>query len=101
GCYGQSTSCYLRGNDGLKAETSVNKELGIEYSHDGLVAGLTYFRNDYKNKIVAPLDVMGQTGTGNNILQWSNAKKAVVEGLEGNLLVPLHEDLSWSTNLTY
>ncbi len=44
---------------------------------------------------------MGQTGTGNNILQWSNAKKAVVEGLEGNLLVPLHEDLSWSTNLTY
>ena len=25
GCYGQSTSCYLRGNDGLKAETSVNK----------------------------------------------------------------------------
>ncbi len=31
---------------------------------------------------------MGQTETGNNILQWSNAKKAVVEGLEGNLLVP-------------
>ncbi|MDI7138816.1 TonB-dependent siderophore receptor PirA, partial [Pseudomonas aeruginosa] len=77
------------------------KELGIEFRRDGWVAGLTYFRNDYKNKIVAPLDVMGQTGTGNNILQWSNAKKAVVEGLEGNLLVPLHEDLSWSTNLTY
>ncbi len=72
----------------LDAETSVNKELGIEFRRDGWVAGLTYFRNDYKNKIVAPLDVMGQTGTGNNILQWSNAKKAVVEGLEGNLLVP-------------
>ena len=47
-----------------------------------------------KNKIVAPLDVMGQTGTGNNILQWSNAKKAVVEGLEGNLLVPCTRTLA-------
>ncbi|HHH9265295.1 TPA: TonB-dependent siderophore receptor PirA [Pseudomonas aeruginosa] len=103
GCPIQTSSggCYLVGNENLDAETSVNKELGIEFRRDGWVAGLTYFRNDYKNKIVAPLDVMGQTGTGNNILQWSNAKKAVVEGLEGNLLVPLHEDLSWSTNLTY
>ena len=90
GCPIQTSSggCYLVGNENLDAETSVNKELGIEFRRDGWVAGLTYFRNDYKNKIVAPLDVMGQTGTGNNILQWSNAKKAVVEGLEGNLLVP-------------
>ena len=84
----QQRRLHLVGNENLDAETSVNKELGIEFRRDGWVAGLTYFRNDYKNKIVAPLDVMGQTGTGNNILQWSNAKKAVVEGLEGNLLVP-------------
>ncbi|VFT05745.1 outer membrane receptor FepA [Pseudomonas aeruginosa] len=76
GCYGQSTSCYLRGNDGLKAETSVNKELGIEYSHDGLVAGLTYFRNDYKNKIESGLSPVDHASGGKGdyanaaIYQW-------------------------------
>ena len=51
GCYGSTKSCYLQGNADLEAETSVNKELGIEYRNNGVVAGLTYFRNDYKNKI--------------------------------------------------
>lgn len=35
GCYGQTTSCYLQGNAELDAETSVNKELGIEYLNEG------------------------------------------------------------------
>jgi len=107
GCYGQTTSCYLQGNEDLKAETSVNKELGIEFQRDGLVAGLTYFRNDYKNKIesgLSPIDqATGGTGSYANaaIYQWENVPKALVEGLEGTLTLPLTEQLKWSNNFTY
>ena len=107
GCYGQTTSCYLQGNDSLKAETSVNKELGIEYKADGWVAGLTYFRNDYKNKIESGLSPVGSatggTGTYANaaVYQWENVPKALVEGLEGNLTIPLAEALTWNNNFTY
>ena len=107
GCYGQSTSCYLQGNEDLKAETSVNKELGIEFNKDGLIAGLTYFRNDYKNKIesgLSPIDqASGGTGSYANaaIYQWENVPKALVEGLEGTLTIPLMEQLKWSNNFTY
>ncbi|WP_425326837.1 TonB-dependent siderophore receptor [Pseudomonas nitroreducens] len=107
GCYGQSTSCYLQGNEDLKAETSVNKELGIEFNQDGLIAGLTYFRNDYKNKIesgLSPIDqASGGTGSYANaaIYQWENVPKALIEGLEGTLTIPLMEQLKWSNNFTY
>lgn len=107
GCYGQTTSCYLQGNADLDAETSVNKELGIEYRNDGVVAGLTYFRNDYKNKIESGLTPVGTAtgGTGStanaSIFQWENVPKALVEGLEGNLTLPLAEQLSWTNNFTY
>ena len=107
GCYGQSTSCYLQGNDKLEAETSVNKELGIEFQRDGLVAGITYFRNDYKNKIDSGLGRIGSAsgGTGSYanaaIYQWENIPKALVEGLEGTLTLPLTEQLKWTNNFTY
>ncbi|WP_437880261.1 TonB-dependent siderophore receptor [Pseudomonas sp. LRF_L74] len=108
GCYGQTTSCYLVGNDNLKAETSVNKELGIEYKQDGWVAGLTWFRNDYKNKIESGLSPIGNATGGSSstyanaaIYQWENVPKAVVEGLEGTLSVPLAETLTWNNNFTY
>lgn len=95
-------SCYLLGNDDLDPETSVNKEIGLEFSRSGYVAGITYFRNDYKNKIVAGTDVLGYASNGYNILQWENGGKAVVEGLEGNLSIPLIADtLTWRTNGTY
>ena len=107
GCYGSTSSCYLQGNKDLDAETSVNKELGIEYKQDGVVAGLTYFRNDYKNKIESGMTPVGTAngGTGTtanaNIYRWENVPKALVEGLEGNLTLPLAEQLSWTNNFTY
>ena len=107
GCYGQTTSCYLQGNAELDAETSVNKELGIEYRNDGVVAGLTYFRNDYKNKIESGLTPVGNAsgGTGStanaSIFRWENVPKALVEGLEGTLALPLTEQLNWTNNFTY
>ncbi|WP_273975036.1 TonB-dependent receptor domain-containing protein, partial [Serratia ureilytica] len=42
GCTDSSRYCYLLGNDDLKAETSVNKEIGLEFHNDGWLAGVTY-----------------------------------------------------------
>ncbi len=95
-------SCYLLGNPDLDPEISINKEIGIEFNLNGYAAGVTWFRNDYKNKIVSGTEVLGYTSSGNNILQWQNGGKAVVEGLEGNLLIPVLRDvLSWRTNATW
>ncbi len=97
-----SGSCYLLGNTDLDAEVSVNKELGLEFAAEGYSAGITWFRNDYKNKIVAGTDIIATTTTNYNVLQWENGGKALVEGLEANLTVPLLRDvLDWRTNATY
>lgn len=95
-------NCYLLGNPDLDPEISINKEIGLEFNLNGYNAGVTWFRNDYKNKIVSGTEVLGNTASGANILQWENGGKAVVEGLEGTLLVPVIADtLSWRTNATY
>ncbi|MFM1347609.1 TonB-dependent siderophore receptor [Yersinia proxima] len=107
GCYGGGGSCYLMGNDDLSAETSVNKEIGFEFHDDGIIAGITYFRNDYRNKIEPGLVSLGTAngGTGtyanSDIFKWENVPKALVEGLEGNLTVPFTDTVQWSSNLTY
>lgn len=115
GCpIGTSNACYLLGNPDLKPEISVNKEIGLEFTNNGYQAGLTFFRNDYKNKIVAGTDLVstvstsssswyGNTSSTNyNVYQWENGGKALVQGWEGNLKVPVIRDtLDWSTNFTY
>ena len=106
GCWGNSGAtgergCFLLGNSDLKAETSINKELGIEFrSPDGLGASLTYFHNDYRDKIEAGRTPIGVVGS-NNIFQWQNIPRAVVQGIEGNLTWPFAQDWLWSTNFTY
>ena len=101
GCI-DNTPCYLQGNADLKAETSINKEIGIEYKHEGYQAGLTWFRNDYRNKIEAGYTSTGTSTTGNvDIYKWHNVSKAVVEGLEGTVNIPVTDDISWNNNLTY
>lgn len=100
--YNNGGGCYLAGNDNLDPEISVNKEIGLEFKHAGWQAGVTYFRNDYKNKIVSGTDILGLTQSNAAILRWENGGKALVEGLEANMLVPVIEDtLDWSTNATY
>ena len=97
-----SYACYFQGNEDLKPETSWNKEIGVEYNKDGYLASLTYFRNDYRNKIVPSDKLIGVTSNKNEVYQWSNANRALVEGLEGNLTLPLIENkLSWVNNFTY
>ncbi|WP_394004491.1 TonB-dependent siderophore receptor [Luteimonas sp. WGS1318] len=105
------SGCYVQGNADLDAETSLNKEIGIEWAPvSGHQASLTYFHNAYADKIVAGFVPVGTTpGTPAagpaRIFQWENAPDAVVQGLEGNLVVPLLGDrgdvLSWSNNVTY
>ena len=95
-------SCYFQGNSEIKPETSWNKEIGIEYDKDGLLASIAYFRNDYRNKIVSDGKFVGLSTRGNYVYKWGNANRAVIEGLEGNLTLPLIEDkLSWVNNFTY
>ncbi|TCW15393.1 ferric enterobactin receptor [Raoultella sp. BIGb0138] len=106
GCYASATGtgCYMMGNDDLKAETSINKEIGLEFKRDGWLAGVTWFRNDYRNKIEAGYAPVGQTGTGKvqtDIYQWENVPKAVVEGLEGTLNVPVSDTVNWTNNITW
>lgn len=88
---GVTGPCYIQGNADLEAETSVNKEIGVAWNnHRGWDASLTYFRNDYKNKIVA--DMYSQTVTDNSsyrYFKWYNAGKALIHGLEGSFTIPL------------
>ncbi len=110
GCWGNApgsdNGCFLLGNSDLKAETSINKELGIEFrSPEGLGASLTYFHNDYRDKIEAgraPIDSFTNSiGKYTNVFQWENIPRAVVQGIEGNLTWPFAQDWLWSTNFTY
>lgn len=105
---GTLDACYLMANPNLKPETSINSELGIQYKKDHLNASLTYFRNDYKDKIAAGDTVLAQAQARNNrgnmvtanLLQWENIPKALVEGVEGSVSLD-YGDIMWTNNLTY
>ncbi|CAK9883707.1 MAG: Ferrienterobactin receptor [Candidatus Erwinia impunctatus] len=102
GCAASSGACYLMGNRDLQAETSINKEIGLEYKHEQYQAGITWFRNDYRNKIESGYQPVSQSLTKKaDIYQWQNVPEALVEGLEGTVNVPLGESLTWNNNLTY
>lgn len=65
---------------------------------------MTWFRNDYRDKIEAGYAPISQTTNGKvktDIYQWENVPKAVVEGLEGTLNVPVSETVNWTNNITY
>ncbi|MRS15455.1 TonB-dependent siderophore receptor [Enterobacteriaceae bacterium RIT691] len=101
GCYASASGCYLQGNEDLKPETSINKEIGLEFKRDGWLAGATWFRNDYRNKIEAGYSPTFTNGAGTDVYKWENVPKAVVEGLEGTLNVPVSETVNWTNNITY
>jgi len=100
GCWGGGGACYLMGNPDLKAETSFNSEFGVEYAHGRTQATLTWFRNDYRDKVEAGRTIIA-THAGRNVFQWENTPKAVIQGIEGNLRLMLGAQLEWSHNFTY
>ncbi|AHF76634.1 TonB-dependent siderophore receptor [Sodalis praecaptivus] len=102
GCAASTGGCYLLGNRDLDAETSINKEIGLEFKRNGFQAGVTWFRNDYRNKIEAGYLPTGTSVNGTtDVYRWENVPKAVVQGLEGTLNVPVSETVSWNNNATY
>ena len=96
-----SVRCYYMGNRNLKPETSINKEIGLEFNKNGWQASATYFHNAYRNKIVIGDQLIATSNIGNWLLQWENTPKATISGIEGNLVIPLHDTLKWSNNFTY
>ena len=96
-----SVRCYYMGNGNLKPETSINKEIGLEFNKNGWQASATYFHNAYRNKIVIGDQLIATSNIGNWLLQWENTPKATISGIEGNLVIPLHDTLKWSNNFTY
>ena len=96
-----SVSCFYMGNSNLKPETSINKEIGLEFNKNGWQASATYFHNAYRNKIVIGENIIATSNIGNWLLQWENTPKATISGIEGNLVIPLHDTLKWSNNFTY
>ena len=102
GCpIGTTSGCYLVGNDDLDPEQSWNSELGLQFKNDGYDASMTYFHNDYKNKIVADTSNSLGTVNGYNVYQWVNTGKAIIQGLEGSVHIPVSETVDWTTNATY
>ncbi|MBJ9985412.1 TonB-dependent siderophore receptor [Acinetobacter sp. S40] len=96
-------SCYLVGNADLKPETSVNKEIGIQFEKDDVNASLTWFRNDYEDKITSGDEVVGTTTIGSttyHLLQWTNIPKALIQGIEGSITLKF-DNASWTNNFTY
>ena len=96
-----SVRCYYMGNGNLKPETSINKEIGLEFNKNGWQASATYFHNAYRNKIVIGDQLIATSNIGNWLLQWENTPKATISGIEGNSVIPLHDTLKWSNNFTY
>lgn len=96
-----NVSCFYMGNSNLKPETSINKEIGLEFNKNSWQASATYFHNAYRNKIVIGDQLIATSNIGNWLLQWENTPKATISGIEGNLVIPLHDTLKWSNNFTY
>ena len=66
------------GNPDLDPETSATYEAGFDLVRGPLLASLTFFHTDFKDKIVRT------TGPG-RVITWENLGGAVIQGLEGSL----------------
>ena len=96
-----SGPCYVLGNPDLEPEISLNKEIGIAYSGVNEVnASLTYFHNDYKNRIGSGVIQENTGATTNRVFRWENQADAVISGLEGNVSTPIGSQFAVNANFT-
>jgi ferric enterobactin receptor len=99
--------CNIFGNDALDPEISLNKEIGVAWRDRGWASGLTYFHNDYKNKIIADMgdQAIPPMVNGYRAFQWVNSGKAIVRGMEAYLNIPLlgneGSTLKFNNNFTW
>ncbi|MGO1297389.1 MAG: ligand-gated channel protein [Vibrio sp.] len=95
------------GNSGLEPETSVNTEVALQYHQDqGLDASVTFFHNDFKDKIsrvACPASVCtdGKNQFGSDPTYRINIDKAETYGSEVSASYPITEQLELSANYTY
>ena len=95
GCYASKDGCYLQGNDDLKAETSINKEIGLEFKRDGWLAGRHLVpATTTATKIEAGYAPVYQNNKGTDLYQWGKRAESGGGGRsgEGTLNVPGERD---------
>ncbi|WP_207099488.1 FepA family TonB-dependent siderophore receptor [Paracoccus shandongensis] len=93
--------CLVIGNPDLEAEKSLNSEIGIAYAGaQGINASLTYFHNDYDNRIGSGFVQYNDGATTNRLYRWENEGKAVISGLEGNVSTDLGDRFAFNANFT-
>ncbi|WP_282603897.1 FepA family TonB-dependent siderophore receptor [Paracoccus sp. PARArs4] len=94
--------CYMLGNPDLDPEISLNKELGVAYAGaDGLEGSLTFFHNDYENRIASGFRQYNPEATSDRLFRWENEGKAVISGIEGNFATPIGTDFAFNANFTH
>ncbi|MBE8718484.1 ligand-gated channel protein [Cellvibrio polysaccharolyticus] len=97
----------MYGNPNLEAEKSISNEIGIHYgSEGGLNASFTVFYNDFDDKItrVACPETQcteGPNQFGSNPTTYVNVDKAITQGVEATIKLPLTATLSLKGNYTY
>lgn len=109
--YNRNGPCEVLGNSDLDPETSINSEIGIAYAgFNGINASLTYFHNNYRDKIQSGMNQVGSYQTWNaddevwitnRVYQWANIPDAEVSGLEGSFAMPIGDSLGLTVNGTY
>ena len=93
--------CLVIGNPDLEAEKSLNSEIGVAYAGaQGINASLTYFHNDYDNRIGSGFVQYNEGATTDRIYRWENEGKAVISGLEGNFSTDLGDRFAFNANFT-
>lgn len=93
--------CYVLGNPDLEPEKSWNKEIGVAYQgQNGISGSLTYFHNDYDNRIGSGVYQYNAGAETNRLYRWENQKNAVISGLEGNFAAGLGDRFAFNANFT-
>lgn len=104
---GQGTSPFI-GNPDLKAEKSVNSEIAFYYENKrGDSFNITYFQNDFKDKIQSGPTIASNIGADwaalgyTHFTQKVNIDKAVIKGLEVAGKYTLTSQVAIRGNYTY
>ncbi|MGR5266974.1 TonB-dependent receptor domain-containing protein [Vibrio astriarenae] len=97
---GREQNCVIYGNPDLKAESSVNSEMGIYYAGDNtLTSSATFFYSDFKDKI--NLRQIDETCSGDCDLTYENVEEAITYGSELSLAKNVTTNIRLAANYTY
>ena len=96
----------IYGNPDLEPETSLNKEIGVYFTADDLLASVTVFHNDFEDKITrvtCPITICtdGQNQWGRDPTYRINVDEAVTQGIEATLSSRIAEVVSVTLSYTY